>query len=62
MGTTKIIGKVHSYNLEIKGIKIPCSFTVIESETCEFLLGLDTLKRYQCILNLKDANLTFHID
>jgi len=46
VGKCKILGKCHSFPLEIQGKKIPCSFTVIESEGVEFLLGLDTLKRY----------------
>jgi len=46
VGSCKILGRVHSFPLEINGIKIPTSFTVLDDNKTEFLLGLDNLKRY----------------
>lgn len=50
----------------IEGKFITCSLTVIENNSCEFLLGLDMLKRFnvrsclmQCLLDLKNNQLVF---
>lgn len=46
VGTSKIIGRVHTAEIMIEGKFITCSLTVIESGGVEFLLGLDMLKRF----------------
>lgn len=46
VGTGKIIGKIHSYPIQMLDKKIPCSFTVLESINIDFLLGLDSLRRF----------------
>jgi len=43
----------------IEGKFITCSLTVIENNSCEFLLGLDMLKRFNCLLDLKNNQLVF---
>ena len=53
VGTQRIIGRVHVANLQI-GAKdfLPSSFNVVENEPLEMLLGLDTLKRHRCVVDL----------
>lgn len=46
VGTSKIVGRVHTAEIMIEGKFITCSLTVIESGGVDFLLGLDMLKRF----------------
>ena len=46
VGSCKILGKIHAAEIEIENKFITCSFTVIENNSVEFLLGLDMLKRF----------------
>ena len=46
VGTCKILGKIHAADIKIEDKIITCSFTVIENNGVEFLLGLDMLKRF----------------
>ncbi|EGR28571.1 hypothetical protein IMG5_172430 [Ichthyophthirius multifiliis] len=61
VGTGKILGRIHSYHIQILDQKIPCSFTVIETINLDFLLGLDTLRRFQCLVDLGKNCLTFSL-
>lgn len=52
VGSCKILGKIHAADIEIEGKFLTCSFTVIENNSVEFLLGLDMLKRFSVLLSL----------
>ncbi|PIK45123.1 DDI1-like protein 2 [Apostichopus japonicus] len=57
VGTQKIIGRVHLGQIEISGVFLHTSFTILENQPMDMLLGLDMLKRHQCCIDLKQNKL-----
>ena len=53
VGTQKIIGRVHMAQIQIKEDFLTSSFSILEEQPMDMLLGLDMLKRHQCVLDLK---------
>lgn len=47
VGSARIIGRVHMAPLVIGERHFPCTFTVLDQNDMDCLLGLDMLKRYQ---------------
>jgi len=47
IGTQKIIGRVHMVQIQIENAFFTTSFSVLQAQSMDMLLGLDMLKRHQ---------------
>ncbi|KAB0798649.1 hypothetical protein PPYR_09645 [Photinus pyralis] len=53
VGVQRIIGRIHMVQIQIAGDYLTTSFSVLEEQPMDMLLGLDMLKRHQCCIDLK---------
>lgn len=58
VGVQRIIGRIHMVQIQIGCDHLTTSFSVLEEQPMDMLLGLDMLKRHQCCIDLKRNILT----
>ncbi|XP_053680266.1 protein DDI1 homolog 2 [Anopheles nili] len=54
VGVQRIIGRIHMVQIQIEQDFLTSSFSVLEEQPMDMLLGLDMLKRHQCNIDLKN--------
>lgn len=54
VGVQKIIGRIHMVQIQIENDFLTSSFSVLEDQPMDMLLGLDMLKRHQCSIDLHE--------
>ncbi|XP_060578069.1 protein DDI1 homolog 2-like isoform X2 [Ruditapes philippinarum] len=57
VGTQNIIGRVHLGQIQIGNDFLQSSFSILENQPMDMLLGLDMLKRHQCVIDLQKNEL-----
>jgi len=57
VGTQKILGRIHMGQIQIENDFLTSSFSVLENQPMDMLLGLDMLRRHQCVIDLKESKL-----
>lgn len=57
VGTQNIIGRVHLGQIQIGQDFLQSSFSILENQPMDMLLGLDMLKRHQCVIDLQNNEL-----
>eukprot|EP00049_Salpingoeca_infusionum_P022242 m.5689 g.5689 ORF g.5689 m.5689 type:complete len:339 (+) comp5079_c0_seq1:316-1332(+) len=55
VGRQEIIGRIHMYEIEVSGRRLPISFAVLRDQSMDLIFGLDMLKRHRCKIEL-DTN------
>merc|ERR1719450_2064400 len=53
VGTQKILGRVHMAQIQIEKDFLTSSFSILEDQPMDMLLGLDMLKKHQCTIDLR---------
>lgn len=53
VGVQKITGRIHMVQIQIENDYLTTSFSVLEQQPMDVLLGLDMLKRHQCNIDLQ---------
>lgn len=53
VGVQRIIGRIHMVQIQIESTFLTTSFSVLEEQPMDMLLGLDMLKRHQCNIDLQ---------
>ena len=52
VGTQKILGRIHTGQIQIENNFIGSTFSIMEDQPMDLIIGLDLLKRHQCQIDL----------
>jgi len=59
VGQAKILGKVWDVPVKLSQVEFELSFSVLELERCEIILGLDLMRYFKCLVDLERRCLVF---
>merc|ERR1719186_1280538 len=59
VGTQKIIGRVHMAQIQIESIFLTSSFSILEDQPMDMLLGLDMLKKHVLVIGTTETETPF---
>ncbi|MCJ7637157.1 MAG: retroviral-like aspartic protease family protein [Nitrososphaeraceae archaeon] len=57
VGQQTILGKIWLVDIDIGGVFIPCSFTILKDMDIDMIFGLDMLNSHRANINLKDKRI-----
>jgi hypothetical protein len=61
VGSSEIIGGVDGLPLRIGPLSFQNRVSILSSSRCDFLIGLDILKRFKCDISLREKILRMHV-
>eukprot|EP00029_Vermamoeba_vermiformis_P012095 TRINITY_DN6908_c0_g1_i1.p1 TRINITY_DN6908_c0_g1~~TRINITY_DN6908_c0_g1_i1.p1 ORF type:complete len:252 (-),score=60.24 TRINITY_DN6908_c0_g1_i1:119-874(-) len=53
IGSARILGRIHSVDIKIGHSYLPSSFSIIDDDSMELIIGLDLLKKFKAQIDLK---------
>mmetsp|Transcript_30188 Transcript_30188/g.54804 ORF Transcript_30188/g.54804 Transcript_30188/m.54804 type:complete len:303 (+) Transcript_30188:50-958(+) len=59
VGKAKILGKLWDVPVKLSQVEFELSFSVLELERCEIILGLDLMRHFKCLVDLEKRCLIF---
>lgn len=61
VGFSEIVGGIDGMGLRIGPLNFQSKISILRSSRCDFLIGLDILKRFKCDISLREKHLRFHL-
>ncbi len=53
VGTQATLGRIHMCQLQVAGAFLPVALHVMEKQAMDMIIGLDMLRRHQCLVDLR---------
>ncbi len=57
VGQQTILGKIWLVDIDVEGVSVPCSFTILKDMDIDMIFGLDMLFSHRANINLKDKRI-----
>lgn len=61
VGSTEILGGIEGLPLRIGPLSFQNKVSILSQSRCDFLIGLDVLKRFKCEISLRERLLRLHV-
>merc|ERR1712241_9469 len=57
VGSANILGKVFDIPVKLDHVEFELTFSVLQLDRCELILGLDLMRRFKCVVDLEKHSL-----
>jgi DNA damage-inducible protein 1 len=57
VGKQTILGKIWLVDIDVEGVSVPCSFTILKDLDIDMIFGLDMLNSHRANINLRDKRI-----